>query len=315
MAKLVFMGSPAFAVPSLKALHEAGHEIVAVFSQPPRPAGRGQKLQKTAVHEAAEELGLAVFTPEKLKGADLEFVMGLDAEIFCVVAYGLLLPKLMVDNRICLNVHPSALPKWRGAAPLQWTLMAGDTTTDICVMRLDAGMDTGPVVLREALRVPTDWTFGLLQEKTAEAGAWMLAKVVNDITGGASAEGTPQTGEATHAPKITGEMRAIDWKRCATEVHNLVRGLSPSPAATATLGEEVFKVLKTEVNALWIYKRMGEPGEIIGIDNTGIVVACGVGAVKIVEMQRPGGKAGMAGEIGRGWIGLRSGATLTVTLA
>lgn len=315
MAKIVFMGSPVFAVPSLRALHAAGHEIVAVYSQPPRPAGRGQKLQKTAVHEVAEELGLAVFTPEKLRGDDFEFVMGLDAEIFCVVAYGLLLPKLMVDNRVCLNVHPSALPKWRGAAPLQWTLIAGDTMTDVCVMRLDAGMDTGPVVMRERLRVPTDWNFGLLQEKTAEVGAWMLTQVVGEIAAGADGTGVVQSGEPSHAPKIGGEMRAIDWRKSATEVHNLVRGLSPSPAATAALGDEVFKILKTEVNALWEHKRMGEAGEVIGIDGTGIIVVCGVGAVKIVEMQRPGSKAGLAGEIGRGWADLKSGVVLKVASA
>lgn len=304
MAKIVFMGSPAFAVPSLMALHAAGHEIVAVYSQPPRPAGRGHKLQPTAVHEAAEDLGLAVFTPEKLKGADLDFVLGLEADVFCVVAYGLLLPKALVDNHLCLNVHPSALPRWRGAAPLQWTLIAGDPTTDICVMQLDEGMDTGPVVKREAFGLPSDLTLGELHDATALRGAQMLVEVVNNL---GSIQPVFQTGEATHAPKITGEMRAIDWSKPVMDVHNLVRGLSPAPGATAKLGDEVFKILKTEVNQLWVHKVMGEPGEVMGMDSTGVVIACATGAVKLVEMQRAGGKAGPAGELARGWSALKNG--------
>ncbi len=302
MAKIVFMGSPAFAVPSLMALHAEEHEIVAVFTQPPRPAGRGQKLQKTDVHEAAEELGLPVFTPEKLKGADLDFVMGIEADVFCVVAYGLLLPKVLVDNRLCLNVHPSALPKWRGAAPLQWTLISGDQTTDICVMKLDAGMDTGPVVERQAMEIPVDMTLGELHDHAADTGAMLLAEVVERHK---SLRQVPQVGEASHAPKISKEMRVIDWHKPAAEVHNLVRGLSPSPAATGKLGEEVFKILKTQLEA-----REGAAGEVLAVDAEGIIVACGLGSVRIVEMQRAGGKAGDASEIARGWDTLKVGAKL-----
>jgi len=306
MAKVVFMGSPEFAVPSLHALHTAGHEIIAVYTQPPRPAGRGQKLQPTAVHEAADDLGLAVFHPEKLRGEALDTVLALNADVFCVVAYGLLLPKALVDNRLCLNVHPSALPRWRGAAPLQWTLLSGDTTTDVCVMQLDEGMDTGPVVARKTMSVPQDMNLAELHDVTALKGANMLVNVVNNLP---DISAVPQEGEATHAVKITREMRRIDWTKPVGEIHNLVRGIYPM--AQAALGDEVFKILRTEVSQLWIHKRMGEPGEVMGMDSTGVAIACGTGVLKITEMQRPGGKAGTTAEVARGWPALKHGAKLS----
>ena len=307
MAKVVFMGSPAFAVPSLEALHAAGHEIVAVYTQPPRAAGRGMKLQNTAVHEAAEDLGLEVRHPEKLRGAELEAVLGLEADVFCVVGFGMLLPAELVDTRLCLNVHPSALPRWRGATPVQSAIMAGDTTTEVCIMRLEAGMDTGPVYDRTPVRIPLNMTTGELNDVVWAIGAERLVYVVENL---AALVPVPQEGEATHAPKITPEMRPIDWSKPVMEVHNHVRGLSPAPGATARLGEEVFKILRTEVNQLWVHKVMGAPGEVIGMDSTGIAVACGVGVVKIVEMQRAGAKPGAAGEVVRGWPALRNGVVL-----
>lgn len=301
LKKIVFMGSPAFAVPSLRALHAAGHEIVAVFSQPPRPAGRGQKLQKTAVHEAAEELGLVVYTPERLRGDDLEFVMGLEADVFCVVAYGLLLPKRMVDEKLCLNVHPSALPRWRGAAPLQWTLIAGDTETDVCVMKLDEGMDTGPVVARERMGVPLQIDSIMFSKMTADIGARMLADVVAKLP---DIRFEPQIGETTHAVKITKDMQPVDFSKTALDVHNHVRGITP--AASARLGDEVFKVFRTE-----IVDGEGAAGEVLAVDAAGVVVACGKGAVRILKMRRPGGgPVADAGEVARGWRELHVGARL-----
>lgn len=305
MARIVFMGSPAFALPSLRALHAAGHEIVAVYTQPPRPAGRGQKLQPTPIHALAEELGLPVLHPEKLRGEALDAVLAIDADVFCVVAYGLLLPKALVESRLCLNVHPSTLPRWRGAAPLQWTLIAGDSHTDICVMQLDEGMDTGPVVARKSMAVPQDMNLAELHDITAAKGAEMLTDVVAKLD---QIRPVAQVGEATHAAKITSEMRRINWTQPAADIHNLVRGIYPM--AQAALGNEVFKILRTEVNTLWIHKRMGEPGEIIGMDNTGVAVACGVGVVKLTEMQRAGGKPGAAGDIARGWPEWKMGAKL-----
>lgn len=305
MAKIVFMGSPAFAVPSLQALAAEEHEIMAVYTQPPRPAGRGQKLQKTAVHVMAEEMGLPVFHPEKLRGADLEAVLEIQADVFCVVAYGLLLPKALVDSRLCLNVHPSALPLWRGAAPLQWTLMSGATHTEVCVMKLDEGMDTGPVVVRQEIGIPRDWNRAKLEQMTADVGAMLLAEVVDNLKG---IRPIPQAGEATHAVKITKEMRPIAWQMSAQEIANRIRGLSPTPTATAQLGDEVFKVFWAET----VDGYQGVPGEVLAVDAGGIVVACGDGAVRLVKIRRPNGTANIAdaGAIARGWAEMRVGARL-----
>lgn len=306
LKKIVFMGSPAFAVPSLRALHAAGHEIVAVFSQPPRPAGRGQKLQKTAVHEAAEELGLVVYTPERLRGDDLEFVMGLKADVFCVVAYGLLLPKRMVDEKLCLNVHPSALPRWRGAAPLQWTLIAGDSETDVCVMKLDEGMDTGPVVAREGLSVPSDWNCAKLGHVTADIGARMLVEVVDGLP---NIRLVPQEGEATHAVKITKDMRRVDWNRDALEIFNRVRGMNPSPNATGQLGDEVFKIYRTEV--VHMDGIHGAAGTVLKVNAGGIDVACGQGILRLLLVHRPGKDSKPdAGIVVQGWPDMAVGAKL-----
>jgi methionyl-tRNA formyltransferase len=307
LKRVVFMGSPAFAVPSLRALHGAGHEIMAVFSQPPRPAGRGQKLQKTAVHEVAEELGLPVFTPEKLRGDELEAVMGIAADVFCVVGFGMMLPAALVEERVCINVHPSALPRWRGATPVQSAIMAGDASTDVCIMRLEAGMDTGPVYDRTVVAIPADMTTGELNDVVWAIGAERLLQVVETLE---DLTAVPQVGEASRAFKITAEMRPIDWSQTADEVHNKVRGLSPAPGATASFGGEVFKILRTETVARWTHKRIGEAGEILGHDGQGFMVACGKGAVKVLVMQRAGGKAGHAAEVARGWAALKQGVVL-----
>lgn len=299
--RLVFMGSPAFAVPSLRALHAAGHEIAAVYSQPPRPAGRGQQLEKTEVHAEAERLGMAdIRTPERLKGADLEALLAIECDMICVVAYGLLLPKPLVESRICLNVHPSALPLLRGAAPLQWTLFEGYRQTQVCVMQLDAGMDTGPVRDRHAVSIGEDWDCGCLHDVCAEAGAERLAAVVADLE---AFPAVAQVGEATHAPKITKKLRAIDWNWSAEKIVNRVRGLAPAPCATTRLGDEVVKVGKARViGSASDQKAVGEwvitgGGEVVW-------VGCGDGMVELVAMQRPGGKMLAAGEVMRG---LRNG--------
>lgn len=295
--RLIFMGSPAFAVPSLRALQAAGHEIVAVYSQPPRPAGRGEKLQKTAIHEEAERLGLGpVRTPERLKGADLEELLALECDVICVVAYGLLLPKALVDNRICLNVHPSALPLLRGAAPLQWTLIEGHSQTQVCVMQLDVGMDTGPVRDRTDVTVEKDWDYGRLQDVCAAVGAERLAAVVADLQ---DFPPVAQVGAATHAPKITKEMRRIDWTKDSATVANLVRGLAPVPGATALLGDEIVKVGKAyDLGSVSGQKGVGEWSVSAG--GASVWVGCGTGMVEVELLQRPGGKMLPAGEVMRG---------------
>lgn len=297
--KIVFLGSPVFAVPSLRALAGAGHEITAVYTQMPRPAGRGNLRQQTAIHDAALEMGLTVRHPEKLRGADLDDLMATDADVLCVVGYGLLLSKVVVDGRVCVNVHPSALPRWRGATPVQSALMAGDATTDVCIMRLDEGMDTGPVYDRTPVAIGPDMTAGELNDVVWEIGAKRLVWVVehlHDLTA------VPQQGEATAAPKIDNAMRVIDWRRDAATVHNLVRALSPLPGATAEVGGERVKILRSEVA-----DATGAPGEIVAVDGKGLVVACGQGAVRLLTVQRPGGKALSASDVARGWPALAAG--------
>ena len=294
--KVIFMGSPAFAVPSLHAVHDAC-EIIAVYSQPPRPAGRGQKLQKTPVHAAAEALGLEVRTPERLRGDDLDALLALNCDAICVVAYGLLLPKRLVDARLCLNVHPSALPRWRGAAPLQWTLLAGDPQTDVCIMQLDEGMDTGPVFARIPLDVPRDTTLGELHDACARIGADALVAVLAELPG---IRPVAQEGNPTHARKLTGDDRRIDWRQPAAAVHDRIRGLSPAPGAFFMFGEEMVKVLGSRESN--IRQPDTAPGTVASVDAKGLGVVCGDGVVLwLTGIQRPGKRALPVAEVLPGW--------------
>lgn len=296
--KLIFMGSPTFAVPSLKALHAAGHSIEAIYTQPPRPAGRGQKLTPTAIQHTAEELGLGpIRTPLKLRNEALEEVLATPCDAIIVVAYGLLLPKAITDARTCLNIHPSALPQWRGPAPLQHTLMNGDTTTEICIMQLDEGMDTGPVYSRTPLEVPVDMTYGELHDLAAHMGAEALVEVLNNLD---RRKPSPQKGQATLAPKITPAMRRVDFTLPATAVHNHIRALSPTPGATAQLGGEVVKLLGSDVPSTANQQPPTAPGTIM-VTEKSLHIACNPGTLSITRLQRPGGKPLPVAEALRGW--------------
>lgn len=296
--RLIFMGSPAFAVPSLKALVAAGHSIAVVYTQPPRPAGRGNKLQKTAVHEAAEAMGLPVLHPEKLKAEALEALLATPADLICVVGFGMLLPRAVVESRLCLNVHPSALPRWRGATPVQSALMAGDTTTDVCIMQLEAGMDTGPVFSRTPVVIPPDMTCGELNDIVWELGAKRLCYVVDHVE---TLTPIPQQGEATLAPKVTPETRQLDWALPAATLHNRVRGLAPAPGAVGLLAGETVKILQT---ATLPAQPTAVPGTVLAAGATGIDVATGDGVLRILSLQRPGGRPLPAADVARGWKGL-----------
>jgi methionyl-tRNA formyltransferase len=300
--RLIFMGSPAFAVPSLEALHKAGHAIMAVYSQPPRPAGRGRQLQPTAVHAAAQALGLPVHTPEKLKDEALANVLALPAEAIVVVGYGLLLPKVLVESRLCINVHPSSLPRWRGATPVQSAIWAGDTTTEVCLMRLEAGMDTGPVFVRVPVAITTNMTSGALNEIVWRIGAEELVRLLPTVH---NQTPQPQVGEATRAFKITPEMRALDWRQTAAQVHNHVRAFSPLPGPTVRLGGELLKTGQSTV-----VTGNGVAGTVLALDDAGMVVACGSGAVRLGWLQRPGGKPLAPLALARGWPALQVGARL-----
>lgn len=281
--KVIFMGSPAFSVPVLDALVEAGHEIVCVYSQPPRPAGRGKKDRPTPVHARAEELGLEVRTPRSLKGAQeqAEFA-ALDADIAVVVAYGLILPEAVLDApaKGCLNIHASLLPRWRGAAPIHRAIMAGDSETGVCIMQMEAGLDTGPVLLTRTTPIGETETTGELHDRLSVLGATAIVEALATLDK-LTAVAQPDTG-VTYAEKIDKAEARVDWTKPADDVDRLIRGLSPFPGAWCEMGGERVKLLASRKVA-----RDAEPGAV----SAPFVVACGDGSVEILRAQRPGKRA------------------------
>jgi methionyl-tRNA formyltransferase len=273
------MGTPAFSVPTLEALVGAGHEVVAVYSQPPRPSGRGHKLQPSAVQAAAERLGIPVRVPTSLKGAEEQAAFAalkLDAAV--VVAYGLLLPKpILAAPRLgCFNLHASLLPRWRGAAPIHRAVMAGDGETGVMVMRMEEGLDTGPVLATSRMAVTDETTTGDLQDLLARDGARLM---VETLTG--DLRGVAQDVEGvTYAKKIVPEEAKIDWTKPARTVLRHIHGLNPAPGAWTMAGDARLKILRVRV-----VSGGGVPATVIAAP---FVVACGDGAVEIIELQRAG---------------------------
>ncbi|MEM1064942.1 MAG: methionyl-tRNA formyltransferase [Pseudomonadota bacterium] len=278
--RIVFMGTPAFSVPALDALHSAGHEIAGVYTQPPRPAGRGKAPRTSAVAERAEALGLAVRHPTSLRddGAQAEFA-ALRADVAVVVAYGLILPQAVLDApaRGCLNIHASLLPRWRGAAPIHRAVMAGDAETGICVMHMEAGLDTGPVLLRATTKIGAEDTTGDLHDRLATLGGHLIVEALAKLHT-LQPEPQPETG-VTYAEKIDKSEARIDWARPAAEIDRLARGLSPFPGAWTTLGGKRLKLIRTRR-----VTGAGIPGTVI----KGLTVACGDGALEIIEAQIEG---------------------------
>ncbi len=288
--KIIFMGTPDFAVPTLTEIVSRGHEVLAVYTRAPKPAGRGQAERKSPVHLAAEGFGIAVRTPKSLRNAEeqAEFA-ALDADVGIVVAYGLILPKPILDApRLgCLNLHGSLLPRWRGAAPIQRAVLAGDARAGAMVMQMDEGLDTGPIALAEEMPIGPDETTGELHDKMMLVGADLMGRALAALDRG-SLTFTPQAeAGVTYAKKIEKAESRIDWSRPATEVHNLIRGMSPFPGAWFEL--ELGSVV-TRVKALrsTLAQGQGAPGTIL----PGLTVACGTGAVRLVSVQREG-KAAM----------------------
>lgn len=297
--RVIFMGTPEFSVPTLQEIAAHGHEIVACYTQPPRPAGRGQAERKSPVHLAAEGLGVPVFTPKNFKSeGDRAQFASHNADVAVVVAYGLLLPKAILDapEMGCLNLHGSLLPRWRGAAPIQRAIMAGDTQTGVMVMQMDEGLDTGPVALAEAIPIPQNMTAGQLHDEMMRRGADLMARALAALERG-SLDFTPQEEDgATYARKIEKGETRIDWSRPAADVHNHIRGLSPFPGAWTEIdlsGRPArVKVLRTERA-----EGKGSAGEILSDD---LVIACGEGAVRLVEVQREGKSTMSAADFVRG---------------
>ena len=293
--RLAFLGTPEFAVPTLAELITRGHEIAAVYTQPPRPKGRGLSLEKSAVHSFAETAGLEVRTPSSLKSADEQQAFAdLELDAAVVVAYGLILPKAVLEAPMlgCFNLHASLLPRWRGAAPIQRAIMAGDAETGVMVMRMDEGLDTGAVLMAERLAIGRQ-TAGEMTNLLARLGSDLMMRAMGALERGTiTAEPQNERG-VTYAKKITKEEARIDWSKSAREIDCLIRGLSPRPGAFSEIKGERLKILYAAP-----VEGNGPAGEIIGDDLT---VACGEGALRLIRVQRAGGNAMTADELLKGF--------------
>jgi methionyl-tRNA formyltransferase len=278
--RIIFMGTPEFAVPTLNALVDAGHEVAAVYCQPPRPAGRGKTLRASPVQARAEELGLRVRHPVSLKDADEQVAFtALDADIAVVAAYGLILPRPILDGTMlgCLNVHASLLPRWRGAAPVQRTILAGDEQTGATIMQMEAGLDTGPVLLKGVVSIH-DKDAGQLTQELAELGASMMVEVLADLP---SFEPIPQPAEGvTYAAKINKDEARLDFVLPASIVERQVRAFAPTPGAWFEFAGERVKLLAAQVG-----DSGGGPGEIV---DDSLSIACGEGCIRPLKVQRAG---------------------------
>lgn len=283
--RLIFAGTPEFAATALLAIVDAGHDVMLVMTQPDRPAGRGMSLQPSPVKRLALERGIAVFQPSTLKDAAAqERIVATGAEVMVVAAYGLILPQAVLDLPYlgCVNIHASLLPRWRGAAPIQRALLAGDSETGVCIMQMEAGLDSGPVLLREAVPIGAEDTAGSLHDRLAELAARLIVAALARLP----LAGQPQPEEGvTYAHKIGKGDALIDWSVSAAELDRQVRAFNPVPGAQASLGGEAVKVWRAAAVA-----GNGEIGRILRVDRDSIVVACGAGALVVAELQKAGGR-------------------------
>ncbi|QFU09718.1 Methionyl-tRNA formyltransferase [Rhodobacteraceae bacterium THAF1] len=290
--RIVFMGTPEFSVAPLRALIAAGHDVVCAYTQPPRPAGRGKKDRPSPVHLVAQEMGIEVRHPASLRGAaEKGDFAALNADIAIVVAYGLILPQAVLDapTHGCLNIHASLLPRWRGAAPIHRAVMAGDEETGVCIMRMEAGLDTGPVLLREVTDIGPGDTTGDLHDRLSTMGADAVVAALERL-GALPDMPQPELG-VTYADKIDKAEARVDWSRPADQVARHIMGLSPFPGAWCEVAGERVKLLRARVA-----EDDGAPGTVLH----GFTVACGSGAVEITEVQRAGKRAQSVDEVLRG---------------
>lgn len=285
--RIIFMGTPDFSVSTLNEIVTAGHEVVAVYTQPPRPAGRGQAERKSPVHIAADGYGIPVRTPKNFKDeADRETFATHNADVGIVVAYGLLLPKFILDapKYGCLNLHGSLLPRWRGAAPIQRAIMAGDAQTGVMVMQMDEGLDTGPVAMSAEIPITSDMTAGTLHDEMMGVGASLMIRALVDLEGDALTFTSQAEDGAIYAKKIDKAEARIDWAQTADEVHNRIRGLSPFPGAWFEI-ELQGKPVRVKALGAEVANANGQPGTIL---DDKLTIACGTGAVRLLRVQRQG---------------------------
>jgi methionyl-tRNA formyltransferase len=295
--RVVFAGTPAFAARALEAIVAAGHEVPLVLTQPDRPAGRGLALASSEVAQAAAALSIALDKPASLKvpGA-LERLRAAAPEVMVVAAYGLILPRTVLEIPVhgCLNIHASLLPRWRGAAPIQRAILAGDTETGVGIMRMDEGLDTGPVLLERRIQIAARETAATLTAKLAELGAQALLEALAGLD---RLKARPQDGAgATYASKISKEEALLDWKRSAQELDRAVRAFDPAPGARAPLGGELVKIWEAEP----VSDLQGSPGSVLRADAGELVIACGSGGLRLKTLQRPGGRRMSSADFLRG---------------
>ncbi len=289
--KLAFLGTSDFAVPALRALVEAGHDLAAVYTRAPKPAGRGQKEQKTPVHRQADALGLAVRTPRTLRTDEEAAAFGaLDLDAAVVAAYGHILPKSFLEAPLlgCLNIHGSLLPRWRGAAPIQRALLAGDERTGVTIIRMDEGLDTGPMLLAESVPIRADATAGTLHDELAALGARLVVSALDGVVGG-TLQAVPQPAEGvTYAHKLQRDEGALDWRQPAVELERRVRALDPWPGTYFDAPAPGGGVERIKLLAAALALAAGTPGAV-SIARDGVpTVACSVGGLRLLRLQRPG---------------------------
>ena len=302
--RIVFAGTPDFAAAALQAILAAGHTVPLVLTQPDRPAGRGMSMQASAVKQLAQKHGLALHQPASLKSDEARLpIIEACPDVMVVAAYGLLLPQAVLDiPRLgCVNIHASLLPRWRGAAPIQRAILAGDAETGVTLMRMEAGLDTGPMLLRERLPIAASDNAGSLHDRLAVLGARLIVDALPRLERGGLAD-EPQPAEgATYAAKLDKAEAVLDWRQPAAQLDRTVRAFNPFPGATAQLDGQAIKVWAAELVAA-----SGEVGRILDVGRGGIVVACGEGALRLIELQKAGGKRLPAADFLRGFT-LKSG--------
>ena len=302
--RIVFAGTPDFAAAALQAILAAGHTVPLVLTQPDRPAGRGMSMQASAVKQLAQKHGLALHQPASLKSDEARLpIIEACPDVMVVAAYGLLLPQAVLDiPRLgCVNIHASLLPRWRGAAPIQRAILAGDAETGVTLMRMEAGLDTGPMLLRERLPIAASDNAGSLHDRLAALGARLIVDALPRLERGGLAD-EPQPAEgATYAAKLDKAEAVLDWRQPAAQLDRTVRAFNPFPGATAQLDGQAIKVWAAELVAA-----SGEVGRILDVGRGGIVVACGEGALRLIELQKAGGKRLPAADFLRGFT-LKSG--------
>jgi methionyl-tRNA formyltransferase len=300
--RIIFAGTPPFAEESLKAIHAAGFEIALVLTQPDRPAGRGKALKASAVKQAALDLGLKVFQPISLKNADAQLtIASIEAQVMVVVAYGLILPKAVLDAppHGCLNIHASLLPRWRGAAPIQRAIQAGDASTGITIMQMDVGLDTGPMISQQSIAISPTANATLIHDELAGLGAAMIVQTLKDLKGliqqGKSLVSQTQPTEGvTYAAKLEKSEALIDWAMDAKTISRQVHAFDPVPGSTARLAvapEEIIKIWKVQVHdAKKVQLDSAEIGRLYTAEQARVFVTCGQGELELLEIQKPGGK-------------------------